>query len=289
LLKIAADREGVAQSETVRKDRLSLMALLGKDDLIAFAIERWGDLPPPHFTGTDKESAPEEDQSSIQAELDPVDEQVMDLYVLMDNHFDILPAIRAARQKHLLSLEALQNIAPEIDHTIEVPSEMSEMSAELAPAKPSKYVLVPKSTSLWRPDRKTVDTAVERNLRLATDLKEALRSDEEFAKKHGIKDFQVFSPRIQREQQRLQQYREVLAQGLDIKLGPEEQAAVAQLTAALQETAKRLIVSKDLEKRPGHSPAAEKPADSEKRIEALIGVFQKSNTVLLGSQIAMVT
>ena len=281
-MKVVEGNKGVVKVERFTKDHLNLRALLGMEELIAFAIERWGDLQPLPSTKGVEESDCQEEQSSTQDDLDPVDEQATDLHDLMQNLFDLLPAIRSARQTHLLNLEASES-----NNNVETGSETTVKPVSQIPeSKHSGDIAAAQSTS-FNTERTTFDTAIERSLRLATDLEEALRADEEFATKHGIKDLQIFSPRFERERERLQKYQQALAQGSNTKLGPKEAAAVSQLIVALNETTKWLIVSNQSEIGMQRGAVVENWAHSGRRVEELLEVFGNSNSVLLGHQVAI--
>jgi hypothetical protein len=278
LLKVLEERNDNNQAQDFRKERGDLLALVGKDDLMPFAIDRWSDLQ--HDANEWKMPLLDSEAQSLDNN-DVFEETLEDLETSLQNLFDLLPAIRSARQSHLLNLEHLQNaLPPKADHFTKVAEEPPAIQTQrIIDYKPSKFELVRKSEPRKHSQLGILEAAVEKNLHMANDLEEAFRMDEEFAKAQGIKDFPIFSPRIHSEAEKLQRHRGDLLRGSDLQIGMEALDAVSKLSTVLQETTKKLILSTESENSTGPAAVPERPQDSEKRIEKLIEVFRHTNSV----------
>jgi len=209
----------------------------------------------------------DEDLESLKSKRSDPLEPWQDILNVTANLNDLLPAIRSQRQIRLLRIEQAKASPPE------EPSSIAD--------SPKVQEEVPKLTPL------TVGPAdvrytVERNLRLATDLEEALKNDEEFAKKQEITDIETFSPSIRKHRERLQQIQYKLIQEPKAQFGPKEAEAVSKLNKALLAVTKELLVSarKGTLNIPSEKVSG-KGIDMEQKLHDLLGTFENSNSILV--------
>jgi hypothetical protein len=247
----------VSYLEDARKQRKALMALLGKDNLIEYAIERWAEI-----TNVEDEPAGDEETGSSSQlvnddEKEPEEtshfDPWQDIEAICLDLSNLLPAIRSARHSILFDI----NTAIGEQSAIGVLSKASTQS------------------SMTELSGTTLDLGIERNLRLAASLEEALRNDEAFAKEHGIKDILPHSSSLQKHLKQLKNIQLRVVRNPKSHPSAEEAGAVVKLNNALQEATKSLMISPETRKN------VKVGTNSEKTIEDLLGVFQSTNSVLL--------
>ena len=251
--------------EVVAEDKYgrALLAIIGRAELADVAFERWTELE--QIEGEDwasEQSSEGEEQSS---EITHLHED--DIIYLIDSLFSLLPSISSIRQSHLLSLET-RNAEARAERVFEA----------------QKSTVAGPSSDIQEPavDHQTYQKLLERNLTLAHDLGVALQNDEEFARSQHIPKVKIFSPVLQKENERLIEYRDAMRRaGRDIKMDTKAQS---ELHSALADAAKNLLVSVEASDVIGSKGETNKTKNMDKELEGLLSVYRNIND-RLGSTI----
>ena len=183
-----------------------------------------------------------------------------DMGYLIDSLFSLIPSISSIRQSHLLSLEARR---------AEADAESVFSAQNVTEAIPSSRGQGP----LVSPQ--SYQMMLEQNIKLARDLGDALKNDEDFALKQHIPKVEIFSPVLQKETERLAEHRDAVRKASPhVKMDVEAQS---QLHSALLTITKDLLASVEGSEALGPKAGVKETQNMDKSLKGLISMYQKTN------------
>lgn len=306
------------------QDRGLLLSALGKGQLLDLAMLRWVELADLDYDEENEiyegEIEPSKDGDDVMTKnsrsLDTRTKwTVEDLELMVQSLQEILPAIRSARQAYKLDLETAWATKTAPANIVVGPLESASTETSDTPDGLSYQThhnhSVPDTHSPQPSRTSTIDAAentsyetvrrpqvapmsfeqyefyIERVIRLATDLEEALLKDEEFAKSHKISNEPIFSKQLRNEKVKLKLHQsQIKSMGPQAVITPEQTSAIAELNNVLRDACNRLVLSFETVN-DSFRPTGDSAVTMDETIQKLLGTFNRTTSILNPRQIAV--
>ncbi|KAK3386669.1 hypothetical protein B0H63DRAFT_139508 [Podospora didyma] len=214
--------EDSPHQKPLQKDKSKIQLTLAEEDLADIVRERfeaifpsWDDIDASHDNEetADTQAARTGWEDNVKDNPPSISSCVEDIEVSIHCLYTVLPSICSCRQSHSLDLEAKQSAMAAESEQVSDAASVSVTPQRASPTESSATYFASSSTTASTPATTPATSLnfeghkaiIERNLKLAKELVEIFKSEEKFYRRNK-KTIRKFSPELEQEVKRLEEY-----------------------------------------------------------------------------------